>query len=96
MFSVQIEGGKYNNSDLQIDITGTEGDLKGWNSSSFGNVEDNIIEGAQGDQDALEMLRLGRTLPQTGQRLRTPLRNPRWIPQLRLRMAHAHKRIQIT
>lgn len=43
LFSIQIEGGKRNNAGLQIDITGTEGDLKIWNTKSFGNVEDNIL-----------------------------------------------------
>jgi predicted dehydrogenase len=56
LFSIQIEGGKRNNAGLQIDITGTEGDLKIWNTKSFGNVEDNLIEGARGDRGSLEML----------------------------------------
>jgi predicted dehydrogenase len=43
LFSIQIEGGKRNNAGLQIDITGTEGDLQIWNTKSFGNVEDNIL-----------------------------------------------------
>jgi predicted dehydrogenase len=56
LFSVQIEGGKRNNSGLQIDITGTEGDLKITNSKSFGTTEDNVIEGAQGDEGRLKQL----------------------------------------
>src|ERR1700722_10945706 len=56
LFSIQIEGGKRNNSGLQIDITGTEGDLKITNSKSFGTTEDNVIEGAQGDQGRLKQL----------------------------------------
>jgi predicted dehydrogenase len=56
LFSIQIEGGKRNNSGLQIDITGTEGDLKITNSKSFGTTEDNVIEGAQGDEGRLKQL----------------------------------------
>jgi predicted dehydrogenase len=52
-FSIQIEGGKRNNSGLQIDITGHDGDLKIWNPLSFGNGEDNRIEGSQGDNQDL-------------------------------------------
>jgi hypothetical protein len=40
VFTIQIEGGKRNNSGLQIDITGMEGDLKVSNPLSFGNAED--------------------------------------------------------
>jgi predicted dehydrogenase len=43
-----VEGGKLHNSGLQIDITGTEGDLKISNPSSFGHAKDNLIEGGQG------------------------------------------------
>jgi predicted dehydrogenase len=56
VLSVQIEGGKRNNSGLQIDITGTTGDLKISNDKSFGNAEDNTIEGAQGDVGVLRPL----------------------------------------
>ncbi|PYT53464.1 MAG: hypothetical protein DMG46_24405 [Acidobacteria bacterium] len=56
LFSIQIEGGKRNNSGLEIDITGTEGDLKSWNTKSFANKNDNILEGARGDKGALEHL----------------------------------------
>jgi hypothetical protein len=56
LFSIQIEGGKRNNSGLQIDITGTEGDLKVWNTKSFANKNDNILEGARGDKGSLEHL----------------------------------------
>jgi predicted dehydrogenase len=56
LFSIQIEGGKRNNAGLQIDITGTEGDLKVWNAKSFTNKNDNILEGARGDKGALEHL----------------------------------------
>jgi predicted dehydrogenase len=43
-----VEGGKLHNSGLQIDITGTDGDLKISNPSSFGHAKDNLIEGGQG------------------------------------------------
>jgi predicted dehydrogenase len=56
LFSMQIEGGKRNNSGLQLDITGTEGDLKIWNDKAFGTTEDNVIEGAQGDEGKLRRL----------------------------------------
>jgi len=56
LFTIQIEGGKRNNAGLQIDITGTEGDLKVWNTKSFANKNDNILEGARGDKGSLEPL----------------------------------------
>ena len=54
VFSIQIEGGKRNNSGLQIDITGTEGDLKISNELSFRNATDNKVEGAKGDDRPLK------------------------------------------
>lgn len=55
--SVHIEGGKRNGSGVQIDITGTEGDLRITNRSAFGNVgDDYVIEGAKGDNLRLETL----------------------------------------
>jgi predicted dehydrogenase len=55
--SVHIEGGKRNGSGVQIDITGTEGDLKITNRSAFGNVgDDYVIEGAHGNNLPLERL----------------------------------------
>lgn len=50
LFSIQIEGGKQHNSGLQIDITGTDGDLKISNEKSFGTLTDNLLEGAQQEQ----------------------------------------------
>jgi predicted dehydrogenase len=48
--SVHIEGGKRNGSGVQIDITGTEGDLRVMNVSAFGDRgQDYLIEGARGD-----------------------------------------------
>ncbi|WP_288823995.1 Gfo/Idh/MocA family oxidoreductase [uncultured Paraburkholderia sp.] len=50
VLTVHIEGGKRNGSGVQIDITGTEGDLRISNRSAFGNVGDDYqIEGAHGD-----------------------------------------------
>lgn len=56
VFTIQIEGGKRNNAGLQIDITGVDGDLKVFNARSFGNFEDNTIEGGQGSQGFLQVL----------------------------------------
>jgi len=56
VFTVQIEGGKRNNSGLQIDITGMEGDLKISNPLSFTNPNDNTVEGSQGDNEPLKIL----------------------------------------
>ena len=56
VFLVQVEGGKRNGSGLQVDITGTEGDLKISNVASFGNKEDNLVEGSQGDGEPLQVL----------------------------------------
>lgn len=55
-YTIQIEGGKRNNSGLQIDITGMEGDLKISNLLTFGNPEDNLVEGSQGNGEPLKTL----------------------------------------
>ena len=57
LFTIQIEGGKRNNSGLQIDITGMKGDLKVSNVLSFQNAKDNVVEGSQANGESL------RTLP---------------------------------
>lgn len=55
--SVHIEGGKRNGSGVQIDITGTQGDLRITNRSAFGNVgDDYVVEGAHGDNLPLAVL----------------------------------------
>jgi predicted dehydrogenase len=55
--SVHIEGGKRNGSGVQIDITGTEGDIRITNASAFGDVGDDYqIFGAHGDNQPLEPL----------------------------------------
>lgn len=48
---VHLEGGKRNGSGVQIDISGTEGDLRVTNTSAFGDVGDDYrIFGARGDK----------------------------------------------
>ena len=50
VLSVHIEGGKRNNSGVQLDITGDEGDLRVTNRSAFGDLGDDYrVEGARGD-----------------------------------------------
>ena len=61
VFSIQIEGGKRNNSGLQIDITGMEGDLKVSNELSFQNANDNKVEGSQGNGETLRVLPIPAT-----------------------------------
>ena len=48
IFQIQIEGGKQNQTGLQIDITGTAGDLQVVNEKSFVTKHEDIIRGAQG------------------------------------------------
>jgi predicted dehydrogenase len=56
VFTIQIEGGKRNNSGLQIDITGTKGDLRISNGLSFQNPKDNLVEGSQANGESLHPL----------------------------------------
>ena len=56
VFTIQIEGGKRNNSGLQIDITGMEGDLKISNPLPFGNTDDNLVEGSQENDKSLVVM----------------------------------------
>lgn len=55
VLTAHIEAGERNNYGLQIDITGSKGDLKISNSTSFGNAF-NTIEAAQGDAQPLTKL----------------------------------------
>ncbi|MFJ2363784.1 Gfo/Idh/MocA family protein, partial [Pseudomonas sp. NPDC087697] len=55
VLSVHIEAGKRNNYGMQLDLTGSTGDLKISNITSFGNAF-NVIEGAQGDNQPLKVL----------------------------------------
>ncbi len=56
LYSVQVEGGKQNGSGLQIDFTGSNGDLRMTNDRLYGNVTDNQIMGAQGNRKGLAVL----------------------------------------
>jgi predicted dehydrogenase len=53
--SVHIEAGKRNNFGVQLDLTGSDGDLKISNTTSFGQPF-NLIEGAQGDAQPMKEL----------------------------------------
>jgi predicted dehydrogenase len=55
VLSVHLEAGKRNNYGVQLDITGSKGDLKIWNSTSFGDAF-NHIEIARGDGQTLTEL----------------------------------------
>lgn len=55
VFTVHLEAGKRNNFGMQLDLTGSEGDLKIWNRTSFGDAF-NVIEGARGDGQVLQVL----------------------------------------
>jgi predicted dehydrogenase len=68
--TTHFEGGKRNGSGVQIDITGTEGDLRIVNRSAFGDLgDDYLIYGAHGDGLALESMAIPdayNTLPRSG------------------------------
>lgn len=55
VLSVQLEAGKRNNFGVQIDLTGTEGDLRITNGTSFGPSA-NLVEGARGDAQPMQVL----------------------------------------
>jgi len=57
VLTAHIEAGKRNNYGMQLDITGTKGDIKIWNTTSFGNAF-NMIEAAQGDSQPMRMLKV--------------------------------------
>ncbi|MHC8380932.1 Gfo/Idh/MocA family protein [Pseudomonas sp. LB3P14] len=57
VLTVHIEAGKRNNYGMQLDLTGTKGDIKIWNTTSFGN-EFNIIDAAQGDSQPMRTLKV--------------------------------------
>lgn len=58
MFQIQIEGGKQNISGLQIEITGTRGDMKVLNEKAFVTKHHDVIEVALGDKGAWTSLLL--------------------------------------
>ena len=68
--SAQVEGGKRNGTGVQIDVTGTEGDLRITNRSAFGDVGDNyLVFGSRGEREALQPLPIPASyqiLPQSG------------------------------
>ena len=49
MFQIQLEGGKRHQTGLQIDLTGTDGDLQVTNEKAFVTKHNDLIRGAQGD-----------------------------------------------
>lgn len=55
VLSAHIEAGKRNNYGIQVDITGSRGDLRISNGSSFGDSP-NVIEAAQGDAQPMTVL----------------------------------------
>ncbi|MNT39117.1 hypothetical protein D3C72_1753380 [compost metagenome] len=55
VLTVHIEAGKRSNHGIQLDLTGTQGDLKIWNTTSFGD-QFNTIEAAQGDSQPMHTL----------------------------------------
>jgi predicted dehydrogenase len=57
IFQVQIEGGKCNQTGLQIDITGTDGDLQVTNERSFVTKHPDLIRGAQGERGSWSEIR---------------------------------------
>jgi predicted dehydrogenase len=58
LFQIQIEGGKQNLTGLQIEITGTKGDLKVLNEKAFATKHHDVIEAALGDKGAWASLLL--------------------------------------
>src|ERR1700742_3493719 len=58
LYTVQLEAGKQHNFGLQIDFTGTDGDLKIENAKSFGNREDNTVWGASGSAGKWQKLEI--------------------------------------
>jgi len=68
LFQIQIEGGKQNLAGLQIEITGSEGDLKVMNERAFVTKHHDVIEAALGAQGAWTSLLLPsstRTIPRS-------------------------------
>jgi predicted dehydrogenase len=58
LFQIQIEGGKQNLGGLQIEITGTLGDIKVMNERAFVTKHHDVIEAALGDKGAWASLLL--------------------------------------
>ncbi|WP_026355166.1 Gfo/Idh/MocA family protein [Massilia niastensis] len=54
-YSAHVEGGKYHGTGVQIEITGTEGDLRITNGNAFGD-QDYLIEGAKAGDAVLQVM----------------------------------------
>ena len=63
LFQVHIEGGKLNEKGLQIEITGTEGDLEMSNDRSFVTKHHDVVRGAQGGGRGMEGDYDSRSIP---------------------------------
>jgi predicted dehydrogenase len=66
LFQIHIEGGKLNDKGLQIEITGTNGNLEVSNERSFVTKHHDVIRGAQGEGDRWEEIEIPdqcRTIP---------------------------------
>jgi predicted dehydrogenase len=69
LFQVHIEGGKLNQKGLQIEITGTGGDLEVTNDRSFVTKEHDLVRGARGERGTWQKISVPdqfRTIPQSG------------------------------
>lgn len=55
VFTAHIEGGKYHSTGVQIEITGTEGDLRITNGNAFGN-QDYVIEGSKASDAEMRVM----------------------------------------
>ena len=69
LFQVHIEGGKLNPKGLQIEITGTGGDLEVSNDRSFVTKRHDLVRGAQGEGGTWEEVSIPdelRTIPSSG------------------------------
>lgn len=69
LFQIHIEGGKLNRKGLQIEITGTQGDLEVTNERSFVTKHHDVVRGALGEGDRWEEIEIPSelfTIPPSG------------------------------
>ena len=69
LFQVHIEGGKLNQKGLQIEITGTGGDLEVSNDRAFVTKQHDLVRGAQGEGGTWQAISIPgqyRTIPPSG------------------------------
>jgi predicted dehydrogenase len=69
LFQIHIEGGKLNQKGLQIEITGTGGDLEVTNDRSFVTKQHDLVRGARGEGETWQEISVPdqfRTIPQSG------------------------------